>query len=240
MTGGEEGLVKPAVNGTMAAMKACQAAGVKRCVVTSSCASIAFCAEANRPEIFNESHWSDVDRPEGLHPYLKSKTLAEKVAWDFQKALPAAEKFEIVTICPGLVMGPPLKKESSQSIDFTKFLMEGKKEKIGSDHMMFVDIRNVAEAHFLAVKKPEAANKRYILCESTPTYLDYAAPLEAKYRPLGYPITEDKQPLQGEWYPKMDNSASKQLGIKYIGLEKSMLDMAEAMIAKGMIVKPTQ
>ena len=82
-TGGEEGLVKPAVAGTMGAMKACQAAGVKRCVVTSSVASIAFCAEANRPEIFNESHWSDPDRPEGLHPYLKSKTLAEKTAWDF-------------------------------------------------------------------------------------------------------------------------------------------------------------
>ena len=135
-------------------------------------------------------------------------------------------------------MGPPLKKESSTSIDFTKYLLEGKMPKISSDHMMFVDIRNVAEAHLLAIKKPEAANKRYILCESTPTYLDYAAPLEAKYRPLGYPITEDKQPLQNEWFPKMDNTASKQLGIKYIGLEKSMVDMAEAMIAKGMITKP--
>lgn len=113
MTGGEEGIVKPAVNGTMAAMKACQAAGVKRCVLTSSCASIAFCAEADRPEIFNESHWTDLDRPEGVHPYLKSKTLAEKVAWDFQKTLPAGEKFELVAICPGLIMGPPLKTDSS-------------------------------------------------------------------------------------------------------------------------------
>ena len=146
-TGGEEGLVKPAVEGTMAVMKACQGAGVKRCVVTSSCASIAYCAEANRPELFNESHWTDVDRPEGINPYFKSKTLAEKAAWDFQKTLPAAEKFEIVTICPGFVMGPPLKKESSISIDFTKNLMEGKKTEISSDHMMFVDVRNVAEAH---------------------------------------------------------------------------------------------
>ena len=135
-------------------------------------------------------------------------------------------------------MGPPLKKENSTSIDFTKTLMEGTKPKIGGDHMMFVDVRNVAEAHLLAIKKPEAANKRYILCESTPSYLDYAAPLEAKYRPLGWPITEDKAPRDEGWYPRMDNSASKQLGIKYISLEKSMVDMAEAMIAKGMIVKP--
>ena len=111
-------------------------------------------------------------------------------------------------------------------------------EKISGDHMMFCDIRNVAEAHLLGIKKPEAANKRFILCESTPTYLDYAAPLEAKYRPLGYPITTEKAPRAEGWYPKMDNSASKKLGIKYISLEKSMLDMAEAMIAKGMIAKP--
>ena len=183
-SGGVEGLITPAVNGTMAAMKACQAAGVKRCVVTSSCAAIAFCAEADRPTgKFNESHWTDCNRPEGTHPYLQSKTLAEKAAWDFQKALPAAEKFEIVVICPGFIMGPPLKKESSTSIDFTKKLMEGRMPKISSDHMMFVDIRNAAEAHLMAIKKPEAANRRFILCHSSPTYLEYAAPIEAKFRP---------------------------------------------------------
>ena len=85
MQGNEDTLVTPAVNGTLAAMKACQAAGVKRCVVTSSCAAVSYVAEADRPAdgIFNESHWSDVNRPDGLHPYLKGKTLAEKAAWDF-------------------------------------------------------------------------------------------------------------------------------------------------------------
>ena len=81
----ENALVKPAVDGTNAVMKACQLAGVRRCVVTSSCASIFNVAATDRPAngIFTEAHWSNPDRPEGLDAYSKSKTLAEKAAWDF-------------------------------------------------------------------------------------------------------------------------------------------------------------
>jgi len=78
-------LVTPAVNGTKAVMEACKNAGVRRCVITSSIASIFNMAQTDKPEnrTFNESHWSNPDRPEGLDAYLKSKTLAEKTAWDF-------------------------------------------------------------------------------------------------------------------------------------------------------------
>ena len=66
-------------------MKACQAAGVRRCVVTSSGYAIFEQAEADRPanNIFDESYWSNPNRPEGMLPYPKSKVLAEKAAWDF-------------------------------------------------------------------------------------------------------------------------------------------------------------
>ena len=81
----ESVLVKPAVDGTNAVMKACQLAGVRRCVVTSSCASIFNVAATDRPAngVFTEAHWSNPDRPEGVDAYSKSKTLAEKAAWDF-------------------------------------------------------------------------------------------------------------------------------------------------------------
>ena len=69
--------------------------------------------------------WSDVDRPEGLNPYFTSKTKAERAAWDFVEALPEAEKFELVVINPGFVMGPPLRKEASVSIGWMKRLLEG-------------------------------------------------------------------------------------------------------------------
>ena len=70
-------------------------------------------AAADKPAdgIFNESHWSNPDRPEGILPYPKSKVLTEKIAWDFVAALPEDQKFELVTICPVFIMGPPLRKE---------------------------------------------------------------------------------------------------------------------------------
>ena len=115
--GTEEEVITPAVNGTLACMRACEAAGVRRCVITSSVASVMNMAEADKPadRTFDESHWSNPDRPEPMSNYPKSKTLAEKAAWDFVAALPEDKKFEVVTICPSFVMGPPLRKENFTS-----------------------------------------------------------------------------------------------------------------------------
>ena len=71
----------------MAVVNACKAHGVKRCVITSSCAANKFGYSMDDPErpsdnVFDESHWTKVEA-EGIHPYIKSKTLAEKAAWDF-------------------------------------------------------------------------------------------------------------------------------------------------------------
>ena len=123
----ENDLIKPAVDGTNAVMKACELAGVRRCVVTSSCASVFNVAKADRPAngLFNESHWSNPDRPEGLDGYSKSKVLAEKAAWDFKDALPVNKRFELVTICPGFIFGPPLSKQSGTSVGYISAIMTG-------------------------------------------------------------------------------------------------------------------
>ncbi len=102
--------------------------------------------------------------------YPKSKVLAEKKAWDMQAAMSDGEKFEIVTICPGFVMGPPLRKENFTSGGWLKRLMEGTTEKISAEHCCAVDVRDVASAHVLAVKNPAAANRRFILCHSSPSF----------------------------------------------------------------------
>ena len=81
----EADVVPPAVNGTLAVMKACQQAHVRRCVITSSVAAVTLMAEADKPadNRYNETHWSNPDRPEGMGAYFKSKVLAEKAAWEF-------------------------------------------------------------------------------------------------------------------------------------------------------------
>ena len=72
-TDNEEAVVKPAVEGTIAVLKACSANSVKRCVITSSCASVYNVAAVDRPDIetgkYDESYWSNPDRPEGITPY---------------------------------------------------------------------------------------------------------------------------------------------------------------------------
>ena len=208
MGGDEAALITPAVNGTLAAMKACKAAGVRRVVITSSCASVQNLAQADKPanRTFDESHWSNPDRPEGLSNYYKSKTLAEKAAWDFQAALPEAERFEIATICPGFVMGPPLRKENFTSGGFLKKIMEGKMATISGDHMCAVDVRDVAHAHLLAVKNEAAANKRYILCHSSPSMHDFANPVAAKYRAQGWPISENYAEAKPDEYVSLFNN----------------------------------
>ena len=67
-----------------------------------------------RNKTFNEANWSD---PEGNHinAYSKSKTLAEKAAWDFQKKLPEQERFEIVVLNPSMIVGPAFFKTDSSS-----------------------------------------------------------------------------------------------------------------------------
>ena len=72
--------------------------------------------------VFNETHWSDPEsEPCKKQPYFESKTLAEKAAWDYVEKLPVDEKFELVTICPSFIMGPPLKKnETGTSFGFMR------------------------------------------------------------------------------------------------------------------------
>lgn len=142
----EAEMIATAVNGTIFALKACQAAGVRRIVITSSCAAIWNMAEADKPadRMFDESHWANPNRPEPLLPYFKSKVIAEKAAWDFHAALPADQKFELVTINAAKIMGPPLRKERNLSSEWCKSVMLGTMETVSSDHVCVVDVRDAA------------------------------------------------------------------------------------------------
>ncbi len=102
-------LIRPAVEGTKAVLAACQAAGVKRVSLTSSVAAIRNIPDATRPETLDESHWSDTTTNE-ITAYSKSKTLAERAAWDFIEAMPEGEKIELTVVNPSFVMGPTLVK----------------------------------------------------------------------------------------------------------------------------------
>lgn len=118
----EDDLIKPAVNGTLAAMKAAHQNKCERIVITSSVASI-MGSKDNAKVNWSVDDWTDTTIADA---YSKSKTLAEKAAWDFVAALPEEERFEVVTVNPGLVVGPNLNECSFSSGDLIRDIMVGK------------------------------------------------------------------------------------------------------------------
>ena len=98
-------MIKPAVEGTLAVVRAAHKHKVKRVVITSSVVSIMVQTEENIKLNYTEKDWTDVTM---ANAYQKSKTLAERAAWDFLNSLPEAERFELVIINPGLILGPTL------------------------------------------------------------------------------------------------------------------------------------
>ncbi len=121
------------------------------------------CSEENRPAgKFTEANWSEPEAC-GDDNYSKSKVLAEKAAWKFVEDLPAEEKFELTTVLPAFVMGPPLTPASGTSVGFVQGILTGGMAEISGQHVPSCDVREVAKAHVLATSNKKAAGKRYMV-----------------------------------------------------------------------------
>jgi dihydroflavonol-4-reductase len=149
-------LIVPAREGTRRVLRAALAAGVKRTVVTSSVAAIA--GGATRPGPLIEADWTNLDHPD-LSPYVRSKTIAERAAWDLVRE--AGEPERLATINPGAILGPLLSRDGSYSLEVIERLLKGMPgvPRIG---FSFVDARDVAELEIKAMLAPEAGGERFI------------------------------------------------------------------------------
>ena len=151
----EQVLIKPAVEGTLAVLRAAHKHKVKRVVVTSSGLTITIRKPENQKAIYTEEDWSDV---EICAPYEKSKLLAEQAAWDFWRSIPEDERFELTVVIPGLVQGPTLIPGIFSSSNSCKMLLMGVMPALPKVMFPIVDVRDVAQAHLNAIKVPEARN----------------------------------------------------------------------------------
>lgn len=152
----EEDWIKPALEGNLRVLRAARDAGVRRVVLTSAFGAI--CAghkSMNRP--FDETDWSDLRG--NVWPYQKSKTLAERAAWDFISQ--EGGRLELSAVNPVAVLGPALGADYSHSIRLIKSLMDGQPgcPKINSG---FVDVRDVADLHLRAMTAPAASGERFL------------------------------------------------------------------------------
>ena len=159
----ENVLIRPAVEGTLRVLKAAKAAStVKRIVVTSSSGAIAYGVTFDNGKTFTEADWSNPEgKGEPVTPYTKSKTLAEKSAWDFIER--EGGSLELAVVNPVLILGPPLLlPNESTTCSMIQQILQGKLPAVPDLGWPVVDVRDVAALHLLVATTPDAKGQRYL------------------------------------------------------------------------------
>lgn len=243
-------LIRPAREGALRALRAARAAGVKRVVMTSSMAAIAYGVDEKR-RVFTEKDWTDPNHKDG-YAYVRSKAIAERAARDWMAA--EGGDMEFVTINPAAVLGPVLGKDFSTSLEIVKKLLEGSIPGLPRIGFGIVDVRDIADLHIRAMTAPGMDGERFLAGGRFMWFKDVAEVL--KYR-LG--ARAKKVPTRGlpDFMLKMaalfdptmamvtpelgkericDSShALEVLGWKTRAEEETIVDCAESLLAAGLV-----
>jgi nucleoside-diphosphate-sugar epimerase len=171
----EDDLIVPAREGALRVLRASHQAGVKRVVLTSSFAAIGY-GHKPRTTPFSEADWSDLNGE--LSAYAKSKTLAERAAWDF---VAKEGGLELSVVNPVGVFGPVLGPDYSTSILLVQRLMDGAVPGVPQLCFGVVDVRDVADLHIRAMTHPAAKGERFLaVAGDFMSMLDIARVLKAR------------------------------------------------------------
>ncbi len=154
-------LIVPARDGALRVLRAALDAGVERVVLTSSIAAIRSDRPSSEAEPYTEADWTD-GNDRSRTPYVRSKTLAERAAWEHVEA--AGAKDRLATINPGAIIGPALNDDHSYSLQSIQRLIDGMPAapRLG---FTFVDVRDVADLHIRALTNPAAGGERFIAAD---------------------------------------------------------------------------
>ncbi|MBB4099355.1 SDR family oxidoreductase [Sphingomonas kyeonggiensis] len=155
----EDEVIIPAREGTLRVLRAARAAGVKRVVLTSAFHAVSW-GHPHDGHMFTEADWTILDGP-GVDAYGKSKTLAERAAWDFIAT--EGGGLELTTMLPVAVMGPVMGKDVSGANHIVQRMLEGAMPVVPNLFIPVVDVRDVASAHVMAMTNPAAAGERFLL-----------------------------------------------------------------------------
>jgi nucleoside-diphosphate-sugar epimerase len=155
----ENELIAPARDGALRVLRAARDAGVKRVVLTSSFAAIGYGGPKDRTAVFTEEDWTNLNDPT-VQPYPKSKTIAERAAWDFIAR--EGGQLELAVVNPVGVFGPVLGPDTSTSILLISRLLDGSLP--GCPDLSFgaVDVRDVADLHLKCMTDPAARGERFL------------------------------------------------------------------------------
>jgi len=246
----ENELIRPAVEGTLRALGAAKSAGVKRVILTSSVASIYGRELPEGVTAYDEPMWTDVNHPIGNGAYTKSKTLAEKAAWEFIGN--DAAEITLTTINPVLVIGAPLDRNFGSSISLVERVLKGKDPMLPDLKFALVDVRDVAQMHVEAIANDSTKGQRILASAGTKSFIEIAKLLKATYpkskvktgkaptfliRVLSLFDGSIKSilPQLGKPMNVNDSKAHRLLGISFIPVELSLKESADFLIKNGFI-----
>jgi dihydroflavonol-4-reductase len=217
-------------------------------ILTSSVAAI---YGANLPAgktAFDETIWTDVVHPVGRLAYTKSKTLAEKAAWDYIEA--EARELEPTTINPVLVTGVPLDKHFGSSVSVIQRILNGKDPMLPDISFSIVDVKDVAEMHVKAIELDAAKGQRFVASTATLSFVQIAKSLKASFANRKFPTVQAPNilvrflalfdadikavlPALGSHTPVSAAKAQSVFGMKFIGADESLRETAAYLIDNG-------
>lgn len=247
----EDELIVPAREGALRVLRAARDAGVKRVVLTSSFAAIGY-GQPPRSTPFTEADWTD---PAGgdVRAYVKSKTLAERAAWDFLAKEGGA--LELAVVNPVGVFGPVLGADYSTSILLVQRLMDAAMP--GCPRMSFgvVDVRDVADLHIRAMTNPAAKGERFLAVAGDHVWIkDIALMLKRRMGEAGRRVPTGELPSWlvrlvamsdaavaqitpelGKYKNSSNEKARRLLGWAPRSSEDAVVATAESMLALGLL-----
>ena len=154
----ENELITPALEGTLRALKAAHKSKVKKVVLTSSMGAIAY---GHNKSYCNTNDWTDTSKDVGA--YIKSKTIAEKAAWDFVDKQ-TDKSFVMTTINPGMVFGPLLSNDTEGiSASLIIKMISGEFPALPDIYFTVVDVRDVAKLHVQSLTNHHSDYKRILV-----------------------------------------------------------------------------
>ena len=260
----ENELILPAREGALRVLRAARDAGVKRVVMTSSFAAVGYGHTphelgpvhgdpgAPQQELFTEKDWTDPTQPDVM-PYTRSKTLAERAAWEFIEREGAG--LELAVVNPVAVFGPVLGPDYATSILLVQKMMDGALP--GLPRMCFgaVDVRDVADLHLRAMTNPAAKGERFIAVAGDFMWIvEIAKVLKARLGDAAKrvptrelpnwlvrlaafkdPAVKQIIPELGKWKNATSEKAQRVLGWSPRSREDSVVATAESLMRLGLV-----
>lgn len=222
-------VIAPAVNGTLRVLRHARDAGVAHVVMTSSFAAVGYSPKAGRR--YDETDWTDPEGPND--PYIRSKALAERAAWDFVAAQDGGPGLTVLN--PTGIFGPVLDGRLSSSVGAVQGLLTGTVPALPRMRFGVVDVRDVVEAHVRAMATPAAVGERILVTSGD--VVSWGWVIDLLRRELGMDITTVERGAAGsEDVPPLEISndkARRLLGMSFRPAGTTLLDTARSLLDRG-------